>query len=301
MEQNTFSKKSGYVGIIGKPNVGKSTLLNRLIGVKIAAMSRKPQTTRHRILGILTRENAQIMFLDTPGIISRPKHELHKRMIKNAVESLGEADVILFMTDPFGPDELDLFTIDLLKKQNKPAICAINKVDMVEKSRLLPQIETYSKMYAFKEIFPISVTMGINIEELLNSIIKYLPEGEFYYPEDATTDRNERFMVEEIIREKVFNLYGEEIPYSTAVKVEEFIENDERHGGADYIKAIIYVEKESQKPIIIGKGGLRIKKLGTYARKEIEAFIGRKVFLELWVKVHERWRKDRQFLDRLSI
>jgi len=301
LEQNTVSKKSGYVGIVGKPNVGKSTLLNRLIGVKIAAMSRKPQTTRHRILGILTLDNAQILFLDTPGIISKPKHELHKRMIKNAVESLEEADVVLFITDPFGPDELDMYTIELLKKHEKPVICAINKVDMVEKTRLLPLIETYNRLYPFKEIFPMSVTMNINVDELLDSIVKYLPEGEFYYPEDTTTDRNERFMVEEIIREKLYNLYGEEIPYAAAVKVDEFIEKDERHGGVDYIRAIIYVEKESQKPIIIGKGGLKIKKLGTYARKEIEAFLGRKVFLELWVKVHERWRKDRQFLDRLSV
>ncbi len=301
MEQSTVSKKSGYVSIIGKPNVGKSTLLNRLIGVKIAAMSPKPQTTRHRILGILTRENAQILFLDTPGIITKPKHELHKRMLKNAVDSAQEADVILFMTDPYGPDELDNYVIELLKDIKKPVICAINKVDAVEKTGLLPLIETYNKMYPFKEIFPISVTMGINIEELLDAIVKYLPEGEFYYPEDATTDKNERFMVEEIIREKLYNLYGEEIPYATAVKVDEFIEKDERHGGVDYIRVIIYVEKESQKPIIIGKGGLKIKKLGTYARKEIEAFLGRKVFLELWVKVHEKWRKDRQFLDRLSV
>ena len=301
MEQNTVSKKSGYVSIIGKPNVGKSTLLNRLIGVKIAAMSRKPQTTRHRILGILTRENAQILFLDTPGIITKPKHELHRRMLKKAVDAAKDADVVLFMTDPYGPDELDNYVIELLKDIEKPVICAINKVDAVEKTGLLPLIETYSKLYPFKEIFPISVTMGINVEELVDAIIKYLPEGEFYYPEDVTTDKNERFMVEEIIREKLYNLYGEEIPYAAAVKVEEFVENDERHGGIDYIRAIIYVEKESQKPIIIGKGGLKIKKLGTYARKEIEAFLGRRVFLELWVKVHEKWRKDKQFLDRLSV
>ncbi len=301
MEQNTVSKKSGYVSIIGKPNVGKSTLLNRLVGVKLAAMSRKPQTTRHRILGILTRENAQILFLDTPGIISKPKHELHKRMLKNAVNSADEADIILFMTDPFGPDELDEYAIGLLKGVNKPVICAINKVDLVEKTKLLPLMDTYNRLYPFKEIFPVSVTSGVNIDELLSAIVKYLPEGEFYYPEDVTTDKNERFMVEEIIREKLYNLYGEEIPYATAVRVDEFIEKDEKHGGVDYIRVIIYVEKESQKPIIIGKGGIKIKKLGTYARAEIETFLGRKVFLELWVKVHEKWRKDRQFLDRLSV
>lgn len=301
MEQDIVSKKSGYVGIIGKPNVGKSTLLNRLIGVKIAAMSKKPQTTRHKILGILTLDNAQILFLDTPGIIDKPKHELHKRMIKNAIESLEEADVVLFMTDPFGPDELDTFTLDLLKDCKKPVICAINKVDIVEKKKLLPLIEKYSELYSFKDVFPISVTMNVNIDELLKKIIEYLPEGEFYYPADVTTNKNERFMVEEIIREKLYNLYGEEIPYATAVKVDEFIENDERHGGVHYIRAIIYVEKESQKPIIIGRGGLKIKKLGTYARKEIETFLGNKVFLELWVKVYEKWRKDKRFLDRLSV
>jgi len=301
LEQGTVSKKAGYISIIGKPNVGKSTLLNRLIGVKIAAMSKKPQTTRHRILGVLTLKNAQLLFLDTPGIISKAKNELHKKMIKNAVSSLDDADLVLFMTDPFGPDELDKYALELLKNYKKPVICAINKVDLVEKKVLLPLIDTYKNLYPFREIFPLSVTSNINVNELLQSIIKYLPEGEFYYPENVTTDKNERFMVEEIIREKIYNLYGEEIPYISAVVVDEFVENDERHGNVDYIRVIIYVEKESQKPIIIGKGGLKIKKLGTYARHEIEEFLGRKVFLELWVKVHKNWRKDKAFLDRLSV
>jgi len=292
--------KSGYVGIIGKPNVGKSTFMNSVLNFKLAAVSPKPQTTRHKILGILTGRNYQILFLDTPGIMDRPKHELDRWMVRRAMEALEEADLILMMTEPYPPEDIDIHIVEEIKEREKPAILAINKVDLVRKPELLPIIDEYSKLYEFKEIIPVSILKAINFDELLKAIIEYLPEGEPFYPEDMITDRPERFVVQEILREKVFQFYGEEIPYTTAVEIEEFIEKSEKHGGKDYIRATIHVERPSQKAIIIGKGGQAIKRLGIHARREIELFLGRPVHLELWVKVSEKWRKNLRFIREIG-
>lgn len=286
--------------MIGRPNVGKSTLLDKLVGIKLAAISRRPQTTRHKITGILTEKDFQMIFLDTPGIIKNPGTAIHKHMLNTALSSLKDADVALFMTVPDEPGGTDIYIIEQLKAFKKNTILAINKSDTVNKKSLLPIIEQYSNLYNFKEIFPTSVTLGINIAELINAISKYLPIGNFFYPEEVVTDKTERFLVEEIIREKLYMFYGQEIPYSSAVKVEHFIEN-QGENRKDYIKAVIYVERSSQKPIIIGKKGEAIKKLGTYARRDIEEQLQRPVFLEIHVKVMENWRKNERFLNSLGI
>ncbi|MEO0272243.1 MAG: GTPase Era [candidate division WOR-3 bacterium] len=302
MEQ--FSKKSfkaGYVAIVGKPNVGKSTFLNTVLNFKISAISPKPQTTRHKILGILTGEDYQMLFLDTPGIMEKPRHELDKWLLKRAFEAIEGADVIVMIADPEKPDEIDMKIVNKIREQAKPAILLINKVDLIpDKKQLLPVMDAYGKMEVFREIIPISILKRINLDEAMDAIKKLLPESPPYYPEDALTDRTERFMVQEILREKIFNLYGEEIPYACAVEVEEFKESDPEHNGKDYIRAVIHVEKESQKKIIIGSEGSKIKKLGIVARKEIEAFLGRPVYLELWVKVSEKWREKPSFIKDIG-
>lgn len=292
--------KAGYVGIVGKPNVGKSTLINNFLKFKLSIVSPKPQTTRHRILGILSGDDYQVVFLDTPGFIKKTKYELHKVMVRRSLETIDEADLVLMMVEPEEPDEEDLLLIEEIKKRNKSSILAINKVDTVRKLELLPLIEHYSKLYEFKEIVPISALKLINTDRLLDVIIKHLPEGEPLYPEDMLTDRPERFFVAEIIREKLFHLFGEEIPYSTAVIIDEFIERDERHGGKDYIRAVIFVEKDSQKAMVIGKGGQALKRVGILAREEIEALLGRPVYLELWVKTKPGWRKDVRIIRELG-
>jgi|YelNatPaOPRAMG01_1025707.scaffolds.fasta_scaffold00040_85 GTP-binding protein Era len=286
--------KVGYCGIFGKPNVGKSLLLNRLLNTPISIVSPKPQTTRHKILGILSEKDYQIVFLDTPGLL-KPKYLLHEFMSKEIDESLESADVVLFVCEPFGPpDDLENEIISKIKEKNKPTLIAINKIDLVKKDFILPLIDTYNQM-GFSEIYPISALKNLGIEELKEGIVKHLKEGEPYYETDMLSEKNERFFVSEFIREAIFNLYGEEIPYCTTVEVEEF---KEREGGKDYIRATIYVEKPSQKKIIIGKDGKALKKLGTMARKRIEAFLGKEVYLELWVRVKENWRKDAQFIKK---
>lgn len=286
--------KTGYCGIFGKPNVGKSLLLNRLLNTPLSIVSQKPQTTRHKILGILSEKDYQIVFLDTPGVL-KPKYLLQEFMVKEIDESLESSDVALFVCEPFGPpDELESEILKKIKEKNKPCVVAINKVDLIKKELILPLIATYSEM-GFSDIYPISALKNIGIEELKEGIVKYLKEGEPYYEPDMISEKNERFFVAEFIREAIFNLYGEEIPYSTTVEIEEF---KEREQGKDYIRAIIYVEKPSQRKIIIGKEGKAIKKLGTIARKRIEAFLGKEVYLELWIKVKENWRKDAQFIKK---
>ena len=288
--------KAGFLSIVGRPNVGKSTLVNLLLKFPLAVVTPKPQTTRHKILGVISGENYQIALWDTPGLFKNPKHELHKLMLEEAWSSLKEADLVVMVTEPKFPNDEDLLIIE--KLGNRSSILAINKIDLVRKVELLPIIDHYSK-YNFKEIIPISALKAINIDQLLEAIVKYLPEGEPLFPTDFVTDRSERFFVSEIIRGVIFEHLGEEIPYSSAVKIEEFIEKDPQKGGKDYIKAVIYVEKESQKPIILGKGGAMIKKIGTIARQRIEAFLARPIFLELWVKVKSKWRKDPTFLRSL--
>ncbi len=292
--------KAGYVAIVGRPNVGKSTLINNFLRFKLSIVTPKPQTTRHRILGVLNGEGYQIIFLDTQGIMEKAKYNLHKWMIKRAIEAMDEADLVLFVVEPMQPTEADLKILDAIKERNKKTVLVINKIDRVPKVEVLPVIDTYSKLYDFADVVPISALKLINTDELLDVIIKNLPEGEPFYPPDMLTDRPERFFVAEIIREKVFQLYGEEIPYSTAVEIEIFRERDDEHGGKDYIRAVIYVERDSQKAILIGRGGQALKKVGMRARQEIEEFLGRPVYLELWVKVKPKWRKNEAFLKEIG-
>lgn len=248
-------------------------------------------------MGVLTREEYQIVFYDTPGIMD-PKYELQEYMVKTAYNTIEDADVILLMAEPFEPpNTMDKVIFEKLSHFNIPVILVINKIDLVEKDSLIPIISAYSTKFKFAEIVPISALKGMNLDLILTLIEKYLPEGEPFYPEDYMTDYNERFLASEIIREKVFEFYGEEIPYSTTVEIEEF---KEREAGKDYIKAIIYVERDSQKGIIIGKEGKAIKRVGLIAREEIEKQIGRKVYLELRVKVMEKWRKDKNKLYKLG-
>ncbi|HHT9115337.1 MAG: GTPase Era [Planctomycetes bacterium] len=297
MESNKKTFKSGYVAIVGKPNVGKSTLINDFLGCKLSIVTPKPQTTRKKIMGVLTKEEYQIVFYDTPGIME-PKYELQKYMVKEAYEAIEDADVILMMAEPFEPPaEKDKDFFEKLSHLNIPVILAINKIDLVEKDSLIPILSAYDRRFKFAEIVPISALKGTNLDLMLNLVVKYLPEGEPFYPEDYMTDYNERFLASEIIREKVFEFYGEEIPYSTTVEIEEF---KEREAGKDFIKAIIFVERGSQKGIIIGENGKAIKRVGVIAREEIEKQIGRKVYLELWVKVMEKWRKDKKKMYKLG-
>ncbi len=297
MQSDTKTFKSGYVAIVGKPNVGKSTLINDFLGCKLSIVTPKPQTTRKKIMGVLTKGDCQIVFYDTPGIME-PKYELQKYMVKEAYDAIEDADVILIMAEPFEPPaEKDKDFFEKLSHLNIPVILAINKIDLVEKDSLIPILSAYSEQFKFAEIVPISALKGTNLDLIQTLIVKYLPEGEPFYPEDYITDYNERFLASEIIREKVFEFYGEEIPYSTTVDIEEF---KERGKDKDFIKAIIYVERKSQKGIIIGESGKAIKRVGVIAREEIEKQIGRKIYLELWVKVMEKWRKDKGKLRRLG-
>ncbi len=286
--------KAGYVAIIGKPNVGKSTLLNRLIAARLSIVSAKPQTTRQRVLGVLTEGAHQCYFIDTPGILE-PAYELQKRMIMEIKRSLSDADVVVWVIDPWhrtvDPAEL-VPGIEVRRSW----ICAINKIDLVEPPTILPLINNL-RVHRLSDIIPLSALTGANVDTLKRVIFAKLPENPFIYPEDYISDRPERFFVAEIIREQIYHRYSAEIPYSTCVLIEEY---KEREQAKDFIRALIYVEKKSQKGIIVGKQGLALKQLGTISRRAIEAFTGRKVYLELWVKVHENWRKNTQFLKELG-
>lgn len=279
--------KSGFVSIIGRPNVGKSTFLNRMIGQKIAIMSDKPQTTRNKIQGVYTEEDAQIVFIDTPGI-HKPKHKLGDFMMKIAQNTLREVDIILFMVNAEeGPGRGDEFIIEKLQHTKQPVFLIINKIDQIHPDELLPLIDKYRTMYPFAEIIPISALEGNNVDALARTVKKYLPEGPQYYPSNQITDHPERFIMEELIREKVLHLTREEIPHSVAVMIDAI---QKREGGAVYVNATIVVERPSQKGIVIGKQGAMLKEIGKRARMDIEALLGSKVFLEVWVKVIKDWR-----------
>ena len=279
--------KSGFIAVIGRPNVGKSTLINSLIGQKIAIMSDKPQTTRNRILCILTQEDAQIVFLDTPGI-HKPKHKLGEYMVRAAENTLKEVDAILFVvdaTEDMGPGEF--YILERLQATNKPVILIVNKLDLIDKARVLPIISRYADKYHFEGVVPISAKEKTNLDGLLAEIKKYLPEGPQYYPEDMVTDQPERLIAAELVREKVLELTRDEVPHAVAVDVDEMAT---RPTGDVYIRATIYVERDSQKGIIIGAKGSMLKQVGALARKDIEALLGSKVYLDLWVKVKKDWR-----------
>ncbi len=292
--------KSGYVAIIGKPNVGKSTLMNALIGQKLSITTKKPQTTRKNILGILSDENYQIIFLDTPGIL-KPTYLLQEKMLEYVLNSVKDADVLVFMidisTDPNAAALQDEKVREIINRVNIPKIMVVNKIDLSNETALNNIIKSIEKTGLFKKVIPVSATLGANVSEVLNAILEYLPEGPKYYPDEQLSDRDERFFVSELIREKIFEFYRDEVPFSTEVIIEEF---KEREKGKDYILANIIVEKETQKPIIIGKNGEQIKKLGKVAREAVENFLGRPVFLELRVKVRPKWRSNPNILKRFG-
>ena len=290
--------KSGFISILGRPNVGKSTLFNRLLGDKIAIVAEKPQTTRNRILGIKNVEGGQFIFLDTPGI-HPARSELNQRMVRAAIASGQDADVLLFLIEAAAPlIEKDQQMIESLRGSSGVPFLVINKIDLVRRKNLLPIMDQYQKLHPFKEILPISAITGEGIDILLDEILKVLPESPPYYPEDMVTDQTERFWVSEIIREKVIHQFYQEIPYSTAVTIEEFKEHPEKK--LVVIKGTIHVERDSQKKILIGKGGQKLKKIGEAGRKEVEAFLGIRVFLELWVNVEKNWTRDPHALNRLG-
>lgn len=295
-EEKDREFRSGFVSIIGRPNVGKSTLLNSILGEKVSIVTPKPQTTRNRIRGIKTLPAEQIIFIDTPGI-HKPRHKLGDTMVKTALEAFKEVDIILFMLEPHDPGKGDKFIIKLLEEAQTPVFLLINKIDTVKKIDLLPLIDRLKEFYPFKEIIPISALKQDGIEILLKKIYDYLPPGPKYYSDDIITDQLERFMVCEIIREKATEMTEEEIPHSIAV---EIIEWKERESGIILIMSNIYVERDSQKGIIIGKGGRMLKAIGTAARADIEKLLNTKVFLELWVKVKKDWRDNRKTLEELG-
>ena len=297
--ENDKTYRSGYVGLVGRPNAGKSTLLNRLVGEKIAAVSNKPQTTRHKIQGIVTSEEGQIVFVDTPGV-HKPGFLLNRRMMAAVHDAILSVDLIVLMRDAsVSTGNGDRFVLDLVKQSEKKAILVLNKIDKVkDKGNLLPLIEFYSEEYEFAEIVPVSALRGEAIDNLLQQIVKHLPEGEPIFSEDEMTDQPLRTLVSELVREKILETTGEEIPYVTAVVTEKFEEVNEN---LTKIYCAIYVERDSQKRIVIGKQGARIKEIGIRARQDIENLLGHTVYLQLFVKVVEDWRNREQKLDEVGI
>ena len=292
----TVTYRSGFVALVGRPNVGKSTLLNRILGEKVAIISDKPQTTRTRILGVKHLPGAQMVFLDTPGI-HKPKFELNKRMVEVALHVLDEVDLVFFMveaTEP--PGHGDRFVLERLKERDVPVVLVVNKVDLVKKVRLLPLIDEYSRMHGFADIVPISAKTGDGVDHLLELALARMPEGPAYFSEDVVTDQPMRVLAAEIIREKLLQKTRDELPFAIAVGIDSFKEE----GRMARIGATIYVEKDSQKAIVIGKHGHILKDVGTYARIDMENLFGMKVFLELWVKVKASWRQDERMLVELG-
>jgi GTPase len=290
--------KYGIVALIGRPNAGKSTLLNRILGQKVAIVSPKPQTTRNRIVGILNEARGQIAFLDTPGI-HKPLHKLNVRMMEHVRTALAEADVLAVMidaTEPFGRG--DQFVLDMLQAQKNKRVAVLNKIDLLKKNKLLPLIQQYSETGLFDEIVPVSATTGDGVEQLLEIFFKSLPPGEPQYSREDFTTQPERFFAAEIVREKLLRHTTDELPYTTAVAVERWEEEDEKN--LIKIYATIVVERETQKPIVIGKRGDMIKRIGTEARQELETILGARVYLDLHVAVHDRWREDERFLGELD-
>jgi GTPase len=295
--------RAGFVAIVGRPNAGKSTLLNRIIGEKIAIVSDKPQTTRTRIVGVKNYagdDATQIVFVDTPGI-HRPLHRMNVRMVDAAVDSLTEVDVVLLVHDgTTAPGHGDAYVAKLLTKVRVPVLLAVNKIDLVAKAKLLPLIARLSAMYDFAEIVPISAATGDGVDRLERLLVERMPQGEALYPDDYLTDQPERTLAAETVREKLLQNTRAEIPFSTAVVVDQFEEPD-RPGGLMRLFCTIYVEQESQKPIVIGRAGAMIKRIGTEARQDLERFFACKLFLDLRVKVKPSWRDDERVLDALGL
>ncbi|SET63733.1 GTP-binding protein Era [Salinibacillus kushneri] len=286
MDNQSF--RSGFIAIVGRPNVGKSTFMNHVIGQKIAIMSDKPQTTRNKIQGVLTDKEAQFIFIDTPGI-HKPKHKLGDFMVKTAEQTLNEVDMVIFMINAEeGYGAGDQYMIDRLQSIKQPIFLVINKIDQIHPDDVLPLIEEYRTKLDFAEIIPISALQGNNVDHLMEVMKTYLPEGPQYYPEDQITDHPERFIISELIREKVLQLTREEVPHSIAVILDNMEVRDQRK--AVYVQASIITERPSQKGIIIGKQGAMLKEIGQLARSDIESLLGSKIYLDLWVKVKKDWR-----------
>ncbi|PCF75435.1 GTPase Era [Staphylococcus delphini] len=289
--------KSGFVTIIGRPNVGKSTFVNRVIGHKIAIMSDKAQTTRNKIQGVMTQQDAQIVFLDTPGI-HKPKHKLGDYMMKVAKNTLSEIDAVMFMVNV--NEEIgrgDAYIMEMLKTVKTPVFLVLNKIDLVHPDALMPRIEQYQCYMDFAEIIPISALEGHNVDHFINVLKSYLPEGPQYYPDGQISDHPEQFVVSELIREKILQMTSEEIPHAIGVNVERMTQESEDRV---HIEAVIYVERDSQKGIVIGKGGKKLKEVGKRARLDIEHLLGSKVYLDLWVKVQKDWRNKSSFIKQMG-
>jgi GTPase len=293
-----MSGKSGFVSLLGRPNAGKSTLLNRIVGHKLAIVSDKPQTTRTRILGVKNYSKGQIVFVDTPGV-HKPTHRMNVRMVDIALESMREVDVLCLVVDvsvKAGPG--DRYLLNLLKDVKTPAILALNKVDLIAKPRLLPMIDKYQREHPFVEIVPVSAADGTNVDALEKLFLQYVPEGEPLYPADYVTDQPERFFIGEIVREQVLRLTHDELPFSTAVIVDRI---EAAADGITNIYCTILVDRESQKPIVVGRAGSMIKEIGTAARRELERYLNARVFLDLHVKVKSEWRDDERLLDEMGL
>ena len=289
--------RAGFVAIVGRPNVGKSTLVNQVVGQKVAIVSDKPQTTRNRILAVVNRPRGQIVLFDTPGI-HKPMHRMNERMVDSAVRSIGQVDVALWVvdvTEAYGPG--DRHVRDLLKQSGRKVVLALNKIDAIAKPKILPIIEQYRHLLDFADVVPVSALTGESVDVLTSRLLAHLPEGAPLYPEDFLTDLPERFFVAEMVREKILRLTRDELPYSTGVMVDSFQEDPD----IVRIEASILVERDTQKAIVIGKGGSMLKAIGTAARQDIEAFLEAKVFLGLFVKVRERWREDAATLEQMGV
>jgi GTPase len=298
-KKNNTGKKirhSGFVAIIGRPNVGKSTLLNYFVGEKIAGVSPKPQTTRNCVRGIVTREEGQILFLDTPGMHD-PRDPLGNWMMKEASQSFDDADIIIWLVLPGKVNPYEEKILEMVRGVSKPVLLVINQIDRFAKPEILPVLDHYYQTGIFKELIPVSAKKGDQMDELLAKIFEYLPEGDPHFPEDIISDQNERFIVSELIREKMFRFTSEEVPYATAVLIDTFKERNER---LTDIEATIIVEKDSQKAILIGKRGEMMREIGQAARVDIERFLGKKVFLKLWVKTMEHWKQDKGTLRQVG-
>jgi GTP-binding protein Era len=293
----TGAFRSGFVAIVGRPNVGKSTLLNRLVGQKVSITSRRPQTTRHRILGIRTLPDAQIAYVDTPGLHPAEGRAINRTMNQAARTSLADVDCILFVITSRGLTAADQPVLEMVRARKKPVILVINKVDLVaNRDTLLPLIESLKEEMTFADIIPLSARTGTNVEPLEQAILRQLPEGQPYFPDDQVSDRSERFLAAELIREQLFHSMGAEVPYAIAVEINRF--QDQKR--ITRIEATIWVEKDGQKAILIGTGGSRLKGVGRAARLEMEKLFGRKIFLQLWVKVREGWSDDLRALRSLG-
>ena len=291
------SFRAGFVTVVGRPNVGKSTLVNRLVGQKVAIVSNKPQTTRNRILAVVARPGAQLVLFDTPGI-HKPMHEMNRRMVETAVRSVGQGDIVLWLVEVGEPPGAgDRFVRDTLAKAGRPVILALNKIDRVSRPKILPAIDAYRGLLDFIEVVPISALKGDNVDRLEAVLLEHLPEGPLLYPEDYLTDQPERFFVAEMVRERILHHTRQEIPYATGVVIESFKEEE----GLIRIHAVVFVERDSQKGILIGRSGSMLKAIGTEARRQIEEFLGTRVYLGLFVKVRSGWRESEQILTEMGL